>query len=802
MSYQPHLIAQYEEGSGLNTYYEPFLIPEKAFPVLEDAYCWRGKVKKRLGYKLLGRLRRILTSGSMTASPITSAGPWPEDITINIFVGLGIHATEPHAELQPGSVTLPIKIVLAGGPTLTDNAGLGTMSSSGGVVNSATINYATGDVVITFNAAYGPGVAAFSGAYYPSLPVMGLRTLETPAINEEELIAFDTIYAYHINGTEFEELPSTTPTIWNGQDYNFFWSTNYYKTTATNNLFWATNFNWNGGTPDPLRYYNGTTWSDFTPLISNIAKPTGPANPDAPIMYNCLCIVPYKSRLCAFNIAESVWHWDAGVGAAVITLPPNNFAQRMRFSNKGSPITASSWDSVTPGNGGYVDIPTNEQIVSVEFVKDILLVKCERSSWKLVYTGNEVLPFVFQKINTELGAESTFSLVPFDNGVLAVGNVSITNDDGVSVTRIDQQIPNFVFNFSNNNFGPKRIHGIRDYAKELVYWIYPSFDEENSGSQQPTYPDKTLVYNYVNQSYSIYNESFTCLGYYQEPTDEVWSQLNYFTWKQWSSSWNSGTMQAFYPSIVGGNQQGFVEILAKDQVLQNQPSLTISSINAMAVTARITVYNNNLQSGDVIKITGIIGSYGTILNDKTYRVYIDPAVPNEVSIEEYIPASNSFVDVDLSTLGFTYIGGGVIQYISGINILTKIFAPFYEDSGQVRLGYIDFLLDKTEAGEVTSNVYIDENETISINDTSSTSGNIGLLGSNVLLTRPENTTLIPYQVNQDKIWHRIFVQTICQNFQIQLTMIDTQRANENISSNNFEMHAMSLYLSKNARLVQ
>ena len=52
--------------------------------------------------------------------------------------------------------------------------------------------------------------------------------------------------------------------------------------------------------------------------------------------------------------------------------------------------------------GGYIDASTEEQIVSAEFIKDRLIVYFERSTWELAYTGNEVLPFVWQKINTEL----------------------------------------------------------------------------------------------------------------------------------------------------------------------------------------------------------------------------------------------------------------------------------------------------------------------------------------------------------------------------------------------------------------
>ena len=43
MSYQPYYITQYEQETGLENYFQSFLLPEKAFPVIEDAYCWRGR---------------------------------------------------------------------------------------------------------------------------------------------------------------------------------------------------------------------------------------------------------------------------------------------------------------------------------------------------------------------------------------------------------------------------------------------------------------------------------------------------------------------------------------------------------------------------------------------------------------------------------------------------------------------------------------------------------------------------------------------------------------------------------------
>ena len=82
--------------------------------------------------------------------------------------------------------------------------------------------------------------------------------------------------------------------------------------------------------------------------------------------------------------------------------------------------------------------------------------------------------------------------------------------------------------------------------------------------------------------------------------------------------------------------------------------------------------------------------------------------------------------------------------------------------------------------------------------------NPALMGSNVVLTCPENTSLIPFQATQDKIWHRQYVQSIIQNFAINISMSVNQLKNlsPDYASANFVMHAIVLYISKNARLVQ
>ncbi len=804
MSYQPHYIASFEEDSGLFTYTQPFLAPEKAFPILEDAYCFRGTVIRRPGFTLLGRLRRILTTVSIPGG-ISSA-----NTTYDLFALLGISATQPDAQMQPGSLTSPITVVV-GPQTLTDDTGTGSMSIAPlNPIDGASINYSTGILTLHFSAVFAAIPSTITFSYYPGLPVMGLRTQELGPINDEGMIAFDTRYAYWFNDAtkQFEELPSATPVTWNGTNSDFFWSINYWTNptappSTTNRLFWATNTNMTGSPRDPIRYYNGyptdigATWSaPFNPKLTDTGNKS--------YLYNAEIILPYKGRLLFLN----TWEGE-GTGAG---FPPDinkgaNFPQRVRYSQQGNPLDVDAFRTDIIGKGGYVGAPTAEAIVGAEYIKDTLIVKFERSSWKLVYTGNEVLPFFFEKINTELGSESKFSLVPFDRGVFSVADYGITTDDSVNVQRIDLQIPNSIFQFNNDQQGPARVHGIRDYVNELVYWTYPTSRKAIVGGVPSVgYPDKVLILNYRNSTYAKLNDSFTCYGYFQPQLDETWSSLPYDSWQDWEVQWDSGSLQSLFPDVIAGNQQGFVEIVASKTL--NDPSLFIKSISIVGTVAQFTIPQHNLSNNDIIKITNVVGA-GAInpsgLNGLTYKVNV--INPDTISLQYFLLPDKKFYSVydpnntvpNLIDATSIYIGNGIITKINNFKIQTKTFAPFYEAGSQCRLGYIDFLLFKTSEGEITSKVFIDENTSIPITDQSN---NPCLNGTQVVNTKPENLTLIPFQATQDKIWHRQFIQAIAQNFTINLSMSPEQNATEAIANNDFQLYAIAFYLSQNARLTQ
>lgn len=748
---QTYLISNFDIG--LERDLDPILIPERAFPELEDALVFRGRVERRKGFLNQGRLRRIIAATVLTQT--TAAGAVTTIADLLNDASIAFRATEPNGEIQPATVT-----VTSGANVWNDATTPGVMTGAGGNAADGTINYATGAIVLNFSVA-DPGGIAISAAftYYPTLPVMGLRMRELPASNNESTIAFDTKYAYHNTGT-WVALPSGAATTWNGNNSQFFWTTNYRGANASQQMFWVTNFNQNVGGGDPIRYYNDfagpASWVTFNPQIDQVPAP------NTNILQQCRLLIPFKNRLLALNT------WE-GVSLAGAT----NFRQRCRFSQNGDPTDlVNGWLEVVIGRGGYIDAPTSEAIVSAQFLKDHLIVYFESSTWELVYVGNAALPFVWQQINTELGAESPFSQIPFDDGVLGVGNTGIHIANSNGVQRIDAKIPDEVGRIQNINQGLERVYGIRDYNKEAVYWTFPVF------SSSRTYPNKVLVYNYKNNTFAIFNDRFTCYGYFQKTSGYTWATLPYRTWSAWTVPWNGGISQAQYQQIIAGNQQGFTSTF--DDSLGNDPSLSIRAITAPGAGNRSTVTspNHNLEAGDYITFQTFTG------------ITITPIAPNTTQtfmVQEVVDTDNFTID---GTAAGTYPGsGGTITVLNNISIVTKDFDFFSSKGFKNRLKDIHFLFNNTGSGEVTLDVYQDFDHSTGIEP---------LMGSKIVYTRPEDGN--NYEPNQDKIWHEVVRNVIGNAFQFKISLDDTQMRTSAIQNSNIVLHAILMKVEPTGRV--
>jgi hypothetical protein len=400
-AYTPTRIAG--NATGLVQSREEFLLPDDAYPTLENAFVWRERIKRKQGFQLLGRLSRVLTAAALgNATGTTFSG--------NVFTALSL---ESSSEIKAGSV-----VVSDGTNTFTDNS-LGVLTSVPG--SSGAINYTTG--AITLTGTVNNAALTITVTYYPNLPVMGIRSRDLSPQNSEMTVFFDTKYAYNFSASGFVEfIPGTTWSSGLAQaNSNFFWSTNYWVSSTNIKIFWVTNDS--GTTGDPIRYTNGTgnasgAWIDFAPTIDAAGNK----------LTQCLCLLPFRGRLLALNTLEG-----ASLAASV------SYSNRIRWAAIGNPFdTASSivttvnpqaWRDDIRGQGGFLDIPTNEDIITVGYVRDNLVIYCENSTWQLRYTGRSVAPFQIEKVNTELGAASTFSAVQFDTSLVGIGDKGVVQCD-------------------------------------------------------------------------------------------------------------------------------------------------------------------------------------------------------------------------------------------------------------------------------------------------------------------------------------------------------------------------------------
>lgn len=760
--YKPIKVTGY--ATGLVQEREEFLLPNDAYPTLENAFVWRERIKRKQGVRLLGRLRRLLTGQALGN---TAAG---------IFTGniISILSLESNADIEIGSVTITV-----GAQTFTDPLGDGTLTNGG--LGTGTINYASG--ALTFTTSPNVGVAAVTIAfnYFPRLPVMGLRSRELSGINNEQLVAFDQTYAYKFGATGFQEfIPGTT---WTGTDSDFFWSTNYWVSSSNTKIFWVTNFSGTGG--DPIRYTDSSVWINFAPQI----------NAAGDVLAQCLALLPFRGRLIAFNTFEG-----PNLAGSV------QFRQRIRWAAIGNPFTTVSaivtsvnpdaWRDDIRGQGGFLDIPTSEDIVSVGFVRDNLVIYCERSTWQLRYTGRSIAPFQIEKVNTELGAESTFSAVQFDTSLVGIGDKGVVECDSYKSERIDIKIPDLVFQFNNDADGVKRVHGVRDIPQRLAYWTYPYRPWGN------TYPDHRLVYNYENDSWAIFTDSFTCFGTYQPQTSGRWVDYSEPIIDQWKNqNWPWISKPALFPAIVAGNQQGYVEFVGSqimDSPVENDVSLTIQNITGNTTTATtLTSPAHNLITGQIILINGIpTGNSFANLNNGVFMVVRTSS--STLDLYTYDSTTLQFSAPQLDPSG-TYLGGGKISVKDNFRIVSKKFNSI-DEGQQLQLGYIDVLMDDTDDGAISLYVYQNYNDTTPIN----------ILPENINpstaqpdaffnTTVPTNSTDLG-TIEGTKNWQRVFCPTRGQFITIEWTLSNAQMAGVE-QANDVQIDAQIIWARSAGRLV-
>ena len=494
------------------------------------------------------------------------------------------------------------------------------------------------------------------------------------------------------------------------------------------------------GNPNPPTLNGNNGWVNFAPPLSQAASwsinniPAGQY-----YLVGARMILPFKDRLLFFgpvvqtSAANSQVYLPDTIIYSQNGTPYYTASFTGLINNSGTvfyPILVPTEETATPnayfedtaGFGGFTAIGLSDPITTVSANEDVLILGFTNKQVRLIYSGNDLLPFNFYIINSEFGSSSTFSSVSLDRGVLSVGPNGILMTNQVSSQRIDLQIPDAIFEFSLQNNGRERVCAQRDFINEWVYFTYLSNEDD---ANNYLFPNQTLQYNYRDDSWATFDECYTTYGTFRQVTGNTWATIGnrYSTWSAWTDPWNAGQSTLLQPMVIGGNQQGF--ILFRAIGTDEGDSLSITSISGLTVTSP----NHCLNQDDFIVISGCIGTITPI---------------NGVIFQVQNPTQNTFVlgiapgQTDPSG---TYVGGGVIKRMYVPDIQTKQFPTAWDMARKTRIGAQQYLFTTTSNGQITLLIFLSQNGANAYNEgvivPDKNSSNNSLVYSSVLYTCPE-----------------------------------------------------------------
>lgn len=511
MSYQPFLIAP--SKTGLDRSIDPWLAPWDAFNVFKNAHIKRGVIRKRNGTEVFARF--AVAQGAIT--DITQANPAVvTQVNHGFTTGQQIYITGVVGMTEVNNTLFTVTSLSANTYSLD------------GIDSTAYTAYVSGGI----------------GWYFQDEPIMGLKTFIKPdgtkqlcVFNTRRMGVYDPAlpmgYIFGAGGTYTGGATNRFADYFTGDSSNFFHTENYRSSaTITDNKLYITNY------VDNIYTWDGTSIVPFTPQYG--------ANP-GDIVNRCFFIFAFKQRLVLLSTEENG------------SLRP----QRARWSQAQNP---TQWSEIVPGQGGFVDAPTGEFIVSAAFLKDVLIVQFTNSWWTLRPTSDPALPFRWDKITDYRPVNAPYASISYDKSVTGIGQGGYSECNGVQVERIDERIPDFVNEVNQDQF--EKCYGAR-YLQEYQTWtLYPSESSVNS--------DKVLVLNEKEGNFSIYDLALSCLGTVNNEQDPAWQDYKAFAgdttatlpplvWVAYDQEedfgdqrWLSGYLQSGYPIFIGGTHDGYI----------------------------------------------------------------------------------------------------------------------------------------------------------------------------------------------------------------------------------------------------
>lgn len=559
-----------------------------------------------------------------------------------------------------------------------------------------------------------------------------------------------------------------------------------------------------GKVGDGIRWYDGpgssagapTGFVNFSPPLTSINPPPG-----STISYltGARILIPFGSRLLAIGTYETTVSTTGSISYSTVY-----YGNRIRYCEvastpfyANSPVNVTSvpnaWASNIQGFGGFIDLDTTERIISAEITQGSLILGLESEQRRVNSTGIETDPFTFQTINPEYGTAGTQAVVPMDKGILTVGEYGFLITSSYDAQRFDLPILQQIFQINPSQNGFERICGGRDFVNEVVYFTYPSiFDPVDAAGS--VFPDTTLVYNYRENSFSLWYESATTYGIFKGQ-QKTWTSLTDFTWESWSLPWNSPTNIQIYPFVSFGTPQGYVMTKWTNEGT-NDPSIPIQAISPLNPddTYSITSVNHNLFPGAYVGFFPPMSASAAFIGQVTHLGDGNSLNPDSIFSVNFDLINSNPVPVPANIVAGSWQCAIVDQFY----IQTKQFQQGWSDAKKTRIGAQKYFLDTTQFGEFTVDILGSQSPN-PLNNNTVQNPLPSVISNAVVRTRPDNSLgLNDSQSEQAQIWHRLASSAIGDTVQLQFSLSDIQMRNVGIISSNWVLYTaiLDLYPSR------
>lgn len=543
---------------------------------------------------------------------------------------------------------------------------------------------------------------------------------------------------------------------------------------------------------------SGLGWVNFSPPLTATSVSIDNTPSNLYYLVGALAILPFKDRLLFFSpwiqtssgspiqlIDTVLWSWN---GTPYYTTPvPTNQTENVK-----------AYYVDQTGLGGYLPAGISQPIKTVANNEDVLIIGFggDGRKTRLTSTGNDLQPFLFFNINSELPSSSTFSAVVLDKGAIDIGQYGIAMTDQQSSQRIDLDIPDSVFQIQSLNNGADRVNAIRDFFREWIYFSYPvngSISPFGTNNSKWKFPTQTFLFNYRDNTWAILYENFTVHGYYRPQFKKTWQNLPFKSWNEWREPWNSGSGGGLSTLVIAGNPQGYVLTVGEEGTTESI-SGSIQSLTNSGGSTQITSINHCVSLNDFLLISGALGT--TSINGLIGKVVSTPD-------------ANNFV-VDINFPSGTYSGLGKYTRLSQPMIQTKQFGAYWNEGRKVRLGVQKYLFDVTQNAQVTVNINLSQDANDAWNDPFINSHPNSLEYSQVVYTCPESTNLgltpantnlqMPTAAQQSQIWHRMNTSLIGDSVQLGITLNEAQMKNLTYATAEIALHGIQLTLERSSQL--